>query len=69
MVFRHTWATEAELRGASDDDIQKVLRHTTPLTAKQFYRHAGAAAMRGVVELVSYAPPPAVPLRIIGAQA
>jgi integrase len=69
MVFRHTWATEAELRGASNDDIQKVLRHTTPLTAKEFYRHAGVAAMRGVVELVNRPAAPAPPLRIIGAQA
>jgi len=38
--LRHTWATQAETSwGLSDGVIQRVLRHTTPLTQKR-YRHA-----------------------------
>ena len=69
MVFRHSWATEAELQGVADDKIQAVLRHTTPLTSKQFYRHAAVAGMRPAVDVVNFAPPATTPkLRIIGAR-
>jgi integrase len=66
MVFRHTWATYAESIGLSDGQIQRILRHTNPLTAKQFYRHRDVAAMRTAVDSVDYAGAPPPPLRVIG---
>jgi integrase len=56
-LWRSTFATIAEdLWDFTDEQIQKILRHTTPLTSKQFYRHRDVANMRKHMSKVSYAP-------------
>lgn len=53
--LRHSWATHAESRwGLGEAAIQRVLRHTRPLTQRR-YRHADAANLRAIGELVCYA--------------
>jgi integrase len=47
--LRHSWATHAESRwGLGDALIQRVLRHTTPLTQRA-YRHPDLANLRAAV--------------------
>lgn len=54
-VWRSTWATIAEgLWGLTEEQIQRILRHTTPLTSRQFYRHRDLANMRAHMSKVSY---------------
>jgi integrase len=56
-IWRSTWATIAEgLWGLTDEQIQRILRHTSPLTSKQFYRHRDLANMRAHMAKVSYEP-------------
>ena len=56
-VWRSTWATIAEgLWGLTEEQIQRILRHTTPLTSRQFYRHRDLANMRAHMAKVSYEP-------------
>lgn len=56
-VWRSTWATIAEgLWGLTEEQIQRILRHTTPLTSRQFYRHRDLANMRAHMSKVSYEP-------------
>lgn len=53
--LRHSWATHAESRwGLGEAAIQRVLRHTRPLTQLR-YRHADAANLRAIGERVCYA--------------
>jgi integrase len=52
--LRHTWATQAESAwGLSDLQIQRVLRHTSPLTQRH-YRHADLANLRAIGSVVSF---------------
>jgi integrase len=61
-VWRSTWATIAEgLWGLTEEQIQKILRHTTPLTSRQFYRHRDLANMRAHMAKVSYDQAPTLP--------
>ena len=59
LLRRHTWATAAETYwGLFDPQIQRVMRHATPLTSKQHYRHADLEGMREYTNRVSFDPPP-----------
>jgi integrase len=54
LALRHTWATQAESSwGLSELQIQRVLRHTTPLTQRH-YRHADLTNLRAIASRVSY---------------
>lgn len=54
--LRHSWATHAESRwGLSDPQIQRVMRHSTPLTSRRHYRHADEENLRVCVERVAFA--------------
>lgn len=54
--LRHSWATHAEGRwGLGEAAIQRVLRHTRPMT-QRLYRHADLANLRRIGESVSYVP-------------
>lgn len=53
LVFRHSFATHAEGPwGMSEGMIGRVLRHTSPLTAKRNYRHPDLCNMRDQLERV-----------------
>lgn len=57
QTLRRTWATHAEQRwGLTDPQIQRVLRHTSPLTSKAHYRAADIANLRAIARRVSYCP-------------
>jgi integrase len=61
--LRHTWATHAETAwGIPELGVQRVLRHTTPLTQRH-YRHPDMVNLRRMVDSVSFpefdgGPPP-----------
>ncbi len=58
LIWRHTWATHAEsLWGLSDGQIQRILRHTRPMTAKQYYRHADLANLRAPMASIDFEQP------------
>lgn len=53
--LRHSWATHAEqLWGLSDPLIQRVLRHTTVRTSRDWYRHPDALNLRAAVASIEY---------------
>jgi integrase len=55
LSLRHSWATHAETAwGLSEPAIQRMLRHTSPITSRQHYRHADADNLRAMVRSVSY---------------
>jgi integrase len=57
QTLRRTWATHAEQRwGLTDPQIQRVLRHTSPLTSRLHYRAADVANLRDIASRVSYRP-------------
>lgn len=45
--LRHSWATHAEVWGLGEAEIQRVLRHTRPLTQRG-YRHVDLANLRAI---------------------
>jgi integrase len=47
LSLRHSWATHAEVWGLGEAEIQRVLRHTRPLTQRR-YRHADLANLRAI---------------------
>jgi integrase len=52
--LRHSWATHAESRwNLGEACIQRVLRHTTPMTQRH-YRHADADNLRAAVADISF---------------
>jgi integrase len=54
LSLRHSWATHAEsLWGLTEAQIQRVLRHTTPMTQRH-YRHNDAANMRAATDGISF---------------
>lgn len=54
LSLRHSWATHAETAwGLPEAGIQRVLRHTTPLTQRH-YRHADAENLRGLASAVRF---------------
>jgi integrase len=56
LSLRHSWATHAETAwGLSDPQIQRILRHTSPMTSRRHYRHADAENLRTMVATVRYA--------------
>jgi integrase len=57
-IWRPTVATLLEGAGATDEQIQRILRHTTPLTAAQHYRKRDVPAMRSHVSKINYDAPP-----------
>ena len=56
--LRHSWATHAEFWGLTDAQIQRVLRHTTPRTAKEHYRHPDAINLRQMVKGIGFGQAP-----------
>lgn len=53
--LRRSWATHAETAwGLTDPQIQRVLRHTSPLTSRLHYRAADVANLRSIAERISY---------------
>jgi integrase len=53
LSLRHSWATHAETAwGLSEAAIQRVLRHTRPLT-QRLYRHADLANLRAIAGQVT----------------
>lgn len=53
--LRRSWATHAETAwGLSDPQIQRVLRHTSPLTSQAHYRAADVANLRSIAERITY---------------
>jgi integrase len=59
VSLRHSWATHAEFWGLTDAQIARVLRHTTPRTAIENYRHPDAVNLRLMVQGIGFgqAPP------------
>lgn len=54
LALRHSWATHGETAwGLAEGEIQRVLRHTTPLTQRG-YRHADLANLRRIGDRVGY---------------
>lgn len=51
--FRHTFATIAEIWGLSETQIQRILRHTTPLT-QQHYRHSDRQVLAAIAKKISF---------------
>lgn len=47
LSLRHSWATHAEVWGLGEAEIQRVLRHTRPLTQRG-YRHVDLANLRAI---------------------
>lgn len=47
LSLRHSWATHAEVWGLGEAEIQRVLRHTRPLTQRR-YRHADLANLQAI---------------------
>jgi integrase len=55
QTLRRTWATLGEtLFGLTDPQIERVLRHTSPLTSKRHYRAADVAALREIGKQVTF---------------
>lgn len=55
QTLRRTWATLGEmLFGLTDPQIERVLRHTSPLTSKRHYRAADVAALREIGKHVTF---------------
>lgn len=52
--LRHSWATHAEVWGLGEAEIQRVLRHSRPLTQRR-YRHADLANLRAIAARVKIA--------------
>jgi len=58
--YRHTFATLSEKWGIKELMLQRLLRHTTPVTQK-CYRHPDEQNMRAAVRDIGFGPPPGEP--------
>lgn len=56
QLFRHTYATMAEVWGLPEMVLQRVLRHTTLRTSREHYRHADERNLAEAVKDISFAP-------------
>lgn len=52
-MLRHTYATHAEAWGLGELMLQRILRHTRPLT-QRIYRHADSANLARAVEVIDF---------------